>query len=241
MASYKELSEIYDMLMTDIDYDGWTAFILDKLGEDKTNVLEAACGTGSITCRLYEHNIKVTAFDLSVDMLMRASEKLGRSPGVRLICQDMESFSISGAFDGAICCCDGVNYLTKAGLREFVNRIYSHLKCGGRFIFDMSTAYKYETVYNDTYVYDDGSIFYVWENEYEADNSAVDTEINFFVRGSDDRYERITEQQTQHVHTVEQMVDCLEFAGFKDINIFDGYCNEPYRDDSMRAVFCCVK
>lgn len=241
MASYKEFSEIYDLLMTDIDYDGWTAFIVNNLGEGATDVLEAACGTGSITCRLYEHNIKVTAFDLSVDMLMRAKEKLGRSPGVRLICQDMECFNISGTFDGAICCCDGVNYLSKVGVCDFVDRIYKHLKPEGRFIFDMSTAYKYETMYNDTYVYDDGNIFYVWENEYDVDNNAVDSEINFFVCASDDRYARITEQQTQYVHTTEQMVSYLGAAGFKNIEIFDGYSSEPFKDDTLRAVFCCVK
>jgi len=70
MHGYKEFSQIYDLLM-DIDYEKWTSFIIDKLKVSK-KVLEAACGTGGITRLLAEYNYKVTAFDLSEDMLMRA-------------------------------------------------------------------------------------------------------------------------------------------------------------------------
>ncbi|WP_326910322.1 class I SAM-dependent DNA methyltransferase [Sedimentibacter sp. MB31-C6] len=239
--SYKEFSQIYDLLMNDIDYEKWTSFIIDKLGINNNKVLEAACGTGSITSLMAEHNFKVTAFDLSQDMLMRAYEKLGRIPNVKLLNQNMTNFKIDDKFKGAICCCDGINYITSEELLLFFNRINEHLDIGSKFIFDMSTEYKYKTMFNDTYVYDDNEIFYVWENIFDNILSKVDIEINFFVKDKLHKYERITEIQTQYIHRTDEIVNMLNYAGFSDVKIFDDYNDNIVNDKSLRAVFCTTK
>ena len=235
--SYKEFSQIYDLLM-DMDYEKWTSFIMKKLEEKKT-ILEAACGTGSITRLLADNNYKITAFDLSGDMLMRAYEKLNHSPMVRLLNQNMVDFKINEKFQAAICCCDAINYLNKEEVSLFFHRVYEHLCEGSKFIFDMSTKHKYENMFCQTYVYDDGKIFYVWENEL-LDNEKVNIEINFFVKDRD-KYTRIREEQTQYLHTNEEIVNLLEDAGFENIEIFDDYNEKEYSDSSLRAVFTAEK
>ncbi len=236
--SYKEFSQIYDLLM-DMDYEKWTSFIISQLN-GKRKILEAACGTGSVTKLLADKNYKVTAFDMSEEMLMRAYEKLKRSPMVRFLNQNMVDFQIEDKFEGAICCCDGINYLTKEEVSLFFERIYHHLSEGSKFIFDMSTQYKYEKMFCDTYVYDDGDIFYVWENE-PFDNKTVNIEINFFIKDKIDKYTRITEEQTQYVHTTKEIINILKDSGFKDIEVFDDYNEKEYSDESMRAVFTATK
>lgn len=238
--SYKEFSQIYDLLMDDIDYEKWTSFIIHKT-DGSRKILEAACGTGSITALLADKNYKVTAFDLSQDMLMRAYEKLGRSPGVKLLNMDMTNFRIDDKFDAAICCCDGINYLDKNQVKQFFNNIYNHLNKNSGFIFDMSTEYKYVSLFNDTYVYDDGEIFYVWENAADELNSTVNMEINFFVKDSSDKYTRINEIQTQYIHSEKTIVRLLEEAGFTDIEVYDDYSCEQFSEETLRAVFCAVK
>jgi len=236
--SYKEFSQIYDLLMDDIDYEKWTSFIIKKIN-DSRKILEAACGTGSITRLLADANYRVTAFDLSQDMLMRAYEKLGRNSGVKLLNQNMIKFKIDDKFDSAICCCDGINYLTREETKMFFKNVHDHLNNNAKFIFDMSTEYKYDTMFNDTYVYDDGDIFYVWENM--SDNEKVNMEINFFVKDSENKYSRITEEQTQYIHTAENIKILLNAAGFSNVEIYDDYNEEPYSDTSLRAVFCAMK
>ena len=238
MQSYKEFSQIYDLLM-DIDYEKWTSFIIDKLKVSK-KILEAACGTGGITKILAEYNYKVTAFDLSEDMLMRAYEKLKQSPMVRLLNQNMVDFQIDDRFDAAICCCDGVNYLNKEEVKSFFERIYNHLEAGSKFIFDISTKYKYKKMFNDTYVYDDGDIFYVWENE-SVEDGIINIEINFFIKDAINKYHRITEEQTQYVYTTEEIVCILKDAGFRSMEIFDDYNEKEYSEKSLRAVFVATK
>ncbi|MDW5298792.1 MAG: class I SAM-dependent methyltransferase [Sedimentibacter sp.] len=240
MQSYKEFSQIYDLLMDDIDYQKWTSFIISKINGSR-KVLEAACGTGSITRLLADANYRVTAFDLSQDMLMRAYEKLGRNPGVRLLNQNMTKFIIDDKFDSAICCCDGINYLTEEETEMFFKNIYDHLNNNSRFIFDMSTEYKYETLFNDTYVYDDGDVFYVWENMIDKLNNTVDIEINFFIKDSENKYSRITEEQIQYIHSAENIIKLLKAEGFDNIEIYDDYNNESFTNKSLRAVFCATK
>ncbi len=238
--SYKEFSQIYDLLMDDIDYEKWTSFIINK-AEGSRKILEAACGTGSITRLLADKNYKVTAFDLSQDMLMRAYEKLGRSPGVKLLNMDMTTFKIDDKFDAAICCCDGINYIAENQVINFFNNVYNHLNNNSKFIFDMSTEYKYDSLFNDTYVYDDGEVFYVWENVMDELNNAVNVEINFFVKDLSDKYTRINEIQTQYIHEAETIIKLLGDAGFTDIEVYDDYINEEFNEESLRAVFCAVK
>lgn len=240
--SYKEFSQIYDLLMDDINYEKWTSFIIEKISGSR-KILEAACGTGSITRLLAEADFKVTAFDLSEDMLMRAYEKLGRNPGVKLLNQDMTNFKIDDRFEACVCCCDGINYLTEEQTALFFRNVWEHLNQGGKFIFDMSTEYKYETMFNETYVYDDGEVFYVWENMSDECGSKIDMEINFFVRDSSDKYSRITEEQTQYVHKDIDIVEMLEAEGFTNIKIYDDYDNDSKTlpKKSLRAVFCAEK
>nr|WP_312577483.1 class I SAM-dependent methyltransferase [Sedimentibacter sp.] len=239
--SYKEFSQIYDLLMNDIDYEKWTSFIINKIGKNKNKILEAACGTGGITCILSEKNYKITAFDLSEDMLMRAYDKLGRNKSVKLLNQNMTDFEIDDKFDSAICCCDGVNYLKENEVYLFFKRIFKHLNTGSSFIFDISTEYKYNTMYDDNYVYDDGEIFYVWENMLDDENNSVNMEINFFINDSKDKYNRITEIQTQYIYPAEKIKNILSNVGFSNIEIYDDYNDIFYNDESLRAVFCCTK
>lgn len=238
--SYREFSQIYDSLMVDINYESWTSFIIKKIGGSR-KVLEAACGTGNITQILADKNYKITAFDISQDMLVRAYSKLGRNPGVKLLNLDMTNFKIDDKFDAAICCCDGINYIDENEAKRFFKNIYNHLDSNSKFIFDMSTEYKYVTMFNDTYVYDDGETFYVWENEADEQNKSVNMEINFFVRNDENKYIRINEVQTQYIHNTKVITRLLKETGFSNIEIYDDYCEKPFGETSLRAVFCAAR
>lgn len=240
-TNYKEFAVIYDELMNDIDYEKWTDFIVSNIGTNSRKVLEAACGTGSITCRLAPKGFNITSFDLSEQMLIIAYEKLRRMRNVRILNQDMRSFSINQKFDACICCCDGINYLTADEINRFFNRVNQHLVDKSRFIFDMSTDFKYNTMYNNsTYIYDDEKIFYAWENNLNMDEKKVDMEINFFVRDNN-IYKRITETQTHYFYEVSKIKEMLELSGFDILGVYDDYSEKEYNNESLRAVFVCEK
>ncbi|QSX07127.1 class I SAM-dependent methyltransferase [Sedimentibacter sp. zth1] len=236
---YKEFASIYDELMDDVDYEQWTSFITNELQSNSFTILEAACGTGNITSLLALENFNITAFDISEEMLIKAYDKVRRYRNVRILNQDMTKFKINSKFDACICCCDGLNYLNLIDATTFFKNVYEHLRNGGKFIFDISTKYKYLSM-NDTYIYDKDNVFYVWENSLDEDNSKIQMEINFFVKDMD-KYDRITEIQTHYLHDVDSITEILEDIGFTNIKKFDGYTQNMLEDSSIRATFICEK
>ncbi len=236
---YKEFAFIYDELMVDVDYENWTSFILKHIPQNSTKILEAACGTGNITYHLAQEYLNITAFDISEEMLIKAYEKLRKYRNVNILNQDMVKFKIDQTFDVCICCCDGVNYLNENSAILFFEKVYNHLKKNGKFIFDISTEYKYNSM-NETYVYDEEEVFYIWENNLDKNTNTMSMEINFFVKDKD-KYSRITELQTHYIHSVLSLEKILNSVGFTEIKVYDGYTENLYNDTSIRATFVCKK
>lgn len=235
---YSELACIYDSLMNDINYKQWTSFIIRNI-KDKKLILEAACGTGNITSLLAPKGYNITSFDVSQSMLVKAYEKLRRYRNVRILNQDMLKFKFDNKFETCLCCCDGVNYLKLKDNLIFFTNVYKHLDVGGIFIFDISTEYKYMNM-EDTYVYDNEDIFYVWENSLDKENKKLHMEINFFIK-SNNIYKRFTEVQTHYIYNNKEIIKLLKNIGFSNINIYDNYTNNNISTVSNRATFVCIK
>lgn len=240
--SYLEFAEIYDSLMTDIPYDNWVDFIKRKIGSRK-NILEIACGTGNITRLLADDNYKITAFDLSEDMLVKAYEKLRRYSNVSIFNMNMLDFRIDKSFDAAISCCDGINYLlNEEEVEGFFSRVYNHLTTDGIFIFDYSTIHKLQNqLGRNTIVTEEDEIFMVWENLYDDGDHTCEMTLNFFVCDSNGFYRRIEEYQKQKSYECKTISSMLKQIGFSSVEVFDGYQEESYHLMSDRAVFVCKK
>ena len=75
--AYHAISAFYDRINTDIDYDAWADYIaglLKKYARENARVLEAACGSGSLSLRLSKRSFDIAATDLSEEMLSVAAE-----------------------------------------------------------------------------------------------------------------------------------------------------------------------
>lgn len=240
--SYLEFSEIYDSLMEDIPYKEWAEFLKGAIGKRKS-ILESACGTGNITMHLAEEDYKITAFDLSQDMLIKAYEKLRKSTNVELLKLDMTKFKLNRLYDAVICCCDGINYLIdNEALRAFFENAYKHLDNNGVFIFDYSNLYKFENLLgNNTIINEENDIFIVWENKYNSKEKTCEMIINFFVKDSKNLYKRIIEHQKQRTFDLDFIERELEKVGFSSIEAYNGYTKSLNNDINERTVIVCRK
>ena len=91
---YGDFARVYDSLMADVEYDAWAEFyhgLLSASGvPEMGTVLEAACGTGSMTVRL-ARRYRVLPGDLSGEMLTLAAEKArGQGLDLNFLCQEHE-------------------------------------------------------------------------------------------------------------------------------------------------------
>lgn len=242
--AYTALSEIYDELMYDVDYDEWTDYIDSFLKEiNAKKIAELCCGTGNITFRLIKKGYSVIPSDISEEMLETAKEK-SRKLGKRVmfINQDMREIDLP-IQDAIVCACDGANYLnSEADLYKFIKSAYEHIKPGGILAFDMSSEYKLENVLGENLFFedrDDLSLF--WQNSYNKANKSVELSLSIFIKESDGRYRREDEVQTQYAYPVYIVIELLIKAGFKEVNAYDFLTREAVKNDSQRIQFVAKK
>ena len=119
---YDNFSAVYDSLMYDADYKKRTAYLLKlfkKYGKKPTLLLDLACGTGNFSNEFSKNGVEVIGIDMSGDMLSVAREKSAEQGlDVLYLCQKAEELDLYGTVDGAICCLDSVNHITKKDMLQ---------------------------------------------------------------------------------------------------------------------------
>ncbi|MEQ9266150.1 MAG: class I SAM-dependent methyltransferase [Balneolaceae bacterium] len=142
---YTSLAPLYDILMEDVDYDSWADFIDEILQThhfDPFDVLELACGTGSLSLSLTELECyKVTGTDLSPAMITVAEQKANQFDlPTRFFPMDFLNINLNERFDAIISVFDSVNYIHEANdIVKMLNSTFELLKPGGLMVFDFST------------------------------------------------------------------------------------------------------
>ena len=115
MEAYGEFARVYDLFMSDVDYDSWSEYIIRLLREDGIKdglVLELGCGTGSLTTRLAKAGYDMIGVDNSPAMLQEAMEKKEeQSLDILYLMQDMREFELYGTVKAVVSICDSMNYI----------------------------------------------------------------------------------------------------------------------------------
>lgn len=246
--SYTVFAESYDALMENVDYDACAAFLcktLRRYGIADGLLLDLACGTGSVSVRLSQAGYEVIGTDASPDMLAIAQQKAqeaGRD--VLFLCQDMRALDLYGTVRAAVCTLDGLNHLPDLdAVRETLRRVALFLEPGGLFLFDVNTVYKHrEVLGNNAFVYDTDDVFCVWQNALQPDDT-VQMDLDFFfpADGEDGVYVRESEHLTERAYSVAQWQAALSDAGFRVLEMHDGYTESPPAAHSARVVYAVQK
>lgn len=231
--------------MDDFDYPSWSEYIVRIMKRHRImyrDLLDMACGTGSIAIEMAKRGYSVTAFDVSDDMLSVANykSKVGGVP-IRLLHQDMNDILIGESFGIVTCLCDSINYISdEDGLKRLFGWVHSHLKPHGIFVFDINSPYKLKTVIgNNTFTRNDDDICYIWDN-YLDDDGSVEFYLSFFVRQGE-LYRRFDEVHREKIYCVPQIIEYLKGAGFCSIDEFDGFTFDDPTGESERITFAAVR
>lgn len=241
MKAYSYLAKAYNELMADVDYDRWAAYINELLGCKNGRIFEAACGTGNITCRLYDCGHDLIASDISDDMLREAAENARRTGrDIKFVKQDMRRFETGKNADAVVCACDGVNYINEEGLEQFADCACRALKDGGLLLFDISTRAKLRAMDTQIYFDDSDDVSCIWRNTYNKAHDTLKMDVTLFVRKGS-VFERYSETHVQHAHDIEAVRHILLTAGFADVSVYEFLTKDSCTDDAPRAQFVCRK
>ncbi len=243
---YYNFAYLYDELMNDFDYKAWYEYIesiFDKYNKRPVDILEMACGTGSLSYYIGKEGYKLTCFDLSEEMLSIAYDKLRRFKNVKILRQDMTSFSINKKFDSVISICDSINYiLDKDNLLKTFSNVYNHLKDDGIFIFDINSYYKLKYIIgNNTFVEDRDNIFYTWQNNYDDEDDICDFYLTFFYSEDHENFVRFDEEHHEKAYKIDEVQGLLKKAGFDQVDVYDAFTFKSPGDKSQRINFVARK
>ncbi len=236
---YTCLSQVYDVLMKNIPYKRWLAFIESKWEKAKPSlVLDLACGTGTLSVMLAKKGYEVIGCDLSAEMLAVANEKAKKNnTDILFLQQDIRSFELYGTVDAIICACDSLNYILEEDeLLKIFQLVKNYLNPGGLFIFDMKTKYTYERLMSsNSFGYTKQNMACVWENQYDPDSRINDYRVNIFLKHGK-LYGRYEEIHHQRAYDTDEVLSLLSKAGLSLMELSDDYKGRPLHEKSKRLV-----
>jgi ubiquinone/menaquinone biosynthesis C-methylase UbiE len=142
---YSKLAELYDHIMSDVDYAYWAEYIDDLLHQHHpapTTITELSCGTASLTLELSKlGDYTLQACDASQDMVRVGRKKLNAltSP-ISCFQASFNNLMAIRDQDALISVFDSINYLLQPGeIEHFFHEAAKCLTVNGLLIFDFST------------------------------------------------------------------------------------------------------
>lgn len=163
-TSYRNFAYYYNQLIDESFYEDYLNYL--KSLNDFENILDLACGSGTLSFMLKNDFNNVSGLDLSNEMLMIAQQKNQESKkGINFIQQDLKELSIfKDSYDLIVCTLDSLNYIESEYLNKIFKEVYQGLKKGGYFVFDVLTQFYIDEIVNDYYQCEEFNDFeYVWQ------------------------------------------------------------------------------
>ncbi len=246
MGIYEKFANYYDELMYDVDYEKWFNYvenIFEHFDKKPRSILEMACGTGNFTYYLCKKGYKVTCFDMSLEMLSMAYNKLYEFKNVNIISQNMINFNLNKKYDVILSICDAINYIIdERDLFKTFKNVYNHLNEDGIFIFDINSYYKLKNIIgNNIFVEDRENVFYVWQNNFDTENNIANFYLNFFIKDRNNYYTRFDEEHIERAYRIEEVIDALTKANFTHICYYKNLTSHKPNKKTERICFVVSK
>ena len=245
MTAYETLARRYDALTYDVAYEKRADFIEWLFGRSKIpvkQVLDLACGTGTMTWLLTGRGYEMIAVDASEEMLMEAMGKMGSVEGITplFLQQKMQKLDLYGTVDAAICCLDSLNYLTNPkDVQRTFDRLRLFIAPGGVLIFDINTVEKLAALDGQVFLDETEDTYCVWRPEYRR--GICTYYMDLFQLQEDGSWERSFELHRERAYTVEELTAWLEAAGFGEIRTYGDRKMRRPAEGEQRIYFSCIR
>lgn len=242
---YGLMAQFWDLFRGDTSDWEDRFFYLDVVKKYGTPVLDVGCGTGRILLDFMSQDIDIDGVDNSPEMLELCKQKaqtLNLNPNLHQ--QEMDKLSLPKKYQTILVPSSSFQLLLDETLATItMQKFYEHLLPNGILSMPFMTLWKtgdpLETESIDEAIREDGATVKRWS--YTLFDPSTDLEHTI------DKYEVIKDgevTQTEEHHqspatrsyTQTQAIALYQNAGFKNIQVFEGFSFEPVKSDSM--LFC---
>ncbi len=232
------LAQVYDAIMSDIDYEAWGEFILqtvEKRGWKRGRVLDMGCGTGNSSYPMIAQGLEILGLDASQEMLEVAREKL---PMLTFIQADFKQFDLGKTFTLVYSVFDSLNnLLTDQDFLQTAKCVHKHLEPDGFFMFDANTTIGLKDLWEagraEGWAND---VYYRWEHSFDETTGLAKVEAY-----CENEQTSFTEVHYERPYDKPLLERLLKQAGFKNIEIITYPDGDTASDDDERVWAICQK
>ncbi len=241
---YTILAGIYDIVMSDVDYETWADYIDEIILQHKPKaqkLLELACGTGTIALSLEELDCyEITATDGSPDMIRIAQKKAAQvNSEITFKTADFLNIDLPESFDVVYMVFDSLNYLhNEDDILKLHSEVKKVLKPGGIFIYDFTTprnSRKAIRYLNNENRHLKGKFRYERQSRYDGKNqihtNIFQIELMNKHGESAGSYEEIHHQR---IYTFEEIKSIVKKTDFTILQAYDGFELKSATNKSLR-------
>ncbi|QOR36320.1 class I SAM-dependent methyltransferase [Clostridium sp. 'deep sea'] len=227
-----------------VDYNNWSSYLIELINKNPKGIklLDAGCGTGTISNLMAKQGFTVTGVDSSTAMLNMAWKHV--KPQLQFVHQNIQQLNLSREYDVIISTCDVFNYITtEKELLKTLTRIYDHLDYDGVFLFDISSYNKLKNFLGNNNFSDiTNDVGYIWDNFFDDESNILNMQITFFMPYEETGlYYRCDEEHYQRAWSITEIVAALVETGFKSIKAYDAFTFDPPTESSDRIQFVAYK
>lgn len=244
MKQYSALAPIYDELTMDIDYERRADFIQTLLQQRHRDgiVLDAGCGTGTLTLLLAARGYDMLGVDASTDMLSIAYNKAAAAGRhITFLEQDLAHLDLFGTVNAVVCMQDTLNHVGEQ-LGAVIKKFSLFLEPEGLFVFDINTPYKHMHILgNNVFAYpfsNDGLC--VWHNHHEPERQRVTLTVDIFTKQRA-LYVRDTDIFYEYTIVPADMDKLLTQNNFEIIEKIDGESYSGIVPETQRILYVAKK
>ncbi len=237
------ISEYYDR-MNGADYKAYADFVQNIFRTHGTGkeelLLDLACGTGKLTCELASRGYDMIGADISIDMLNVARDRAYDGEfNILYLLQDMREFELYGTVDGIVCSLDGVSYLSeRKEVIKCLKLARNYLNPGAMFVFDVNTEHRLREVLDGReYFIEDGDVYLGWHSEVNGD--FCDFYLTLFIEGSDGRYMKKSELQSERIWSMDEYKSMISESGLELTAVYSDLEMSAENDISDKWYFVC--
>jgi SAM-dependent methyltransferase len=249
-GQFGTLAPFYDELMSTVPYEHWVEYVRllwSVHGCSPASVLDAACGTGSVSLELARQGYAVVGVDLSEDMIAQAraraaSHAQGTRPQFEVA--DLRTLFLPQAphegsgrpreFEAATCLYDSLNYILEpSGLRAAFERVGAHVRPGGVWVFDINTPWAFEAdLFTQSNSDPRRDLHYSWHASFDRASRVCTVQMRFLKAGSE-----FLETHHERAYEMGEVEDLLGQSGWALEKAYDAYTLNPPHKKSERWYF----
>lgn len=244
MKTYDKFLKYYDEIVRGINSpleDEVEFLIKDVIEEHKPgskNILEVACGTGTVAAEIQKQGYNVTGLDISENMLKMAKSNM--KTWSELILWDMRDFNLDKKYEIILCNYNSICHLLKwEDWQKFFAQANNHLEKDGLLVFDIVTLFEFENITKEF-----AQFYTFWEDnvcmEMFKKPGIFEWLVKIYEKSDDGRFDLTSEIVQENSFPISKIEKELKIQGFKIVEKTDFHYGEVTAQ-SERVYFICKK